>query len=75
MAVAGVTERPTDRDMVRVAEDCAVDVRRSHDIIRQVHAAVKQWPRFAHAFGVSAATTRRIGDVIAGLASDDLARP
>ncbi len=65
MAVAGEAERPTERDMLRVAEDCDVDLRRAREIIQQVRDAVKQWSRFARATGVSAATTRRIRDVIA----------
>lgn len=65
MAVAGEAERPTERDMLRVAEDCDVDSRRAREIIQQVRDAVMRWPRFAGATGVSAATTRRIGEVIA----------
>lgn len=66
MAVAGEAERPTERDMLRVAEDCDVDSRRAREIIQQVRDAVGQWSRFASATDVSTATARRIGSVIAG---------
>jgi serine/threonine-protein kinase HipA len=65
MAVAGEAERPTERDMLRVAEDCDVDLRRAREIVQQVRDAVRQWSRFASATGVSAATARRIGSVVA----------
>jgi serine/threonine-protein kinase HipA len=65
MAVAGEAERPAEREMLRVAEDCDVDSRRARDIIQEVRDAVGQWSRFAGATGVSAATARRIGSVIA----------
>jgi serine/threonine-protein kinase HipA len=65
MAVAGEAERPTERDMLRVAGDCAVDPARGREIIQQVRDAVLQWPRFARATRVSAATTKRIRDVVA----------
>jgi serine/threonine-protein kinase HipA len=67
MAAGGVTEEPTDRDMLRVAEACDVDPRRARELIRQVRDAVHQWGRFAGDAGVSAGTTRAIGTVIAGL--------
>lgn len=66
MAVAGEAERPTERELLRVAEDCDVDPRLARAIIQQVRDAVGQWPRFASATGVSAASTRRIGSIIAG---------
>lgn len=65
MAVAGEAERPTERDMLRVAADCDVDSRRARETVQQVRDAVRQWPRFADATGVSAATARRIGSVVA----------
>jgi serine/threonine-protein kinase HipA len=66
MAVAGEDERPADRDMLRVAEECDVDSRRARAIIGEVRDVVKQWPRFARGTGVSTATARRIGQSIAG---------
>lgn len=60
MAVAGEAERPTERDMVRVAAACDVDVRRGREIVRQVRDAVGEWPRLADAAGVSRETARRI---------------
>lgn len=66
MAIAGEAERPTERDMLRVAEDCDVDPRRAREIIQEVRDAVKQWPGFARSTGVPVATARRIGDVITG---------
>jgi serine/threonine-protein kinase HipA len=62
MAVAGEAERPTERDMLRVAADCDVDPRRAADIIRQVRDAIGEWPRFARVAGVPAAAVRRIAD-------------
>ncbi len=66
MAVAGEAARPTERDMLRVAERCDVDVLRAREIVQQVADAVRYWPRFARGMGVSRATARRIGKVIAG---------
>ncbi|MEX0893811.1 MAG: HipA domain-containing protein, partial [Gemmatimonadota bacterium] len=60
MAVAGEAEQPTERDMLRAAEDCDVDSGRAREILRQVRDAVRKWSQFAHATGVSATTTRRI---------------
>ena len=68
MAVAGEAERPTARDMLRLAVDCDVDSRRAQEIIGQVREAVGNWPQFARTTGVSAATTRRIGGFLAGRA-------
>jgi len=65
MAVAGEAQRPTERDMLRVAEDCDVDSPRAREIIQQVRDAVERWSEFARGTGVSAATTRRIRDGIA----------
>ena len=65
MAVAGEAVQPTERDMLRVAEDCDVDVRRAREIVQQVRDAVRDWPRFARATGVGSTTERRIGKVIA----------
>lgn len=67
MAIAGEAERPGRGDLMRVAEACDVDPGRGEEIIREVLAAVGQWPRFAGATGVSAATARRIGQTIAEL--------
>lgn len=64
MAVAGEAERPTERDMLRVAEDCDVDSRRAREIIQQVRDAVGLWSRLARVTAVSDATARRIGRVI-----------
>jgi serine/threonine-protein kinase HipA len=66
MGVAGEAARPTERDMLRVGDQCDVDVRRAREIIQQVGDAVRQWSRFASAMGVSRATARRIETVIAG---------
>lgn len=67
MAVAGEAERPTERDMLRVAEDCDIEPHRAREIIQEVRNAVARWPRFARTTGVSADTERVIGSVIAGL--------
>ena len=64
MAVAGEVARPTERDMLRVAEDCDVDSRRAREIIGQVRDAVNQWPRFALAMRVSDETASWIEKVI-----------
>jgi len=66
MAVAGEAHRPTERDMLRVADDCDVDSPRAREIIQQVRDAVQRWSEFARVTGVSATTTRRIRDWIAG---------
>jgi serine/threonine-protein kinase HipA len=66
MAVAGEAARPTERDMLRVAEDCDVDSRRAREIIRQVRDTVNQWPRFALAMKVSDETASWIEKVIVG---------
>ena len=65
MAVAGEAERPAERDMLRVANDCDVDVRAAQEMIQQVRDAVREWSRFAQATRVSAVTASRIGDLIA----------
>lgn len=65
MAVAGEAARPTEQDILRVAEDCDIDGRRAREILQQVREAVAQWDRFASITDVSAATVRRIGSVIA----------
>lgn len=67
MAVAGEAERPTETDMLRVAESCDIEPDRARTIIDEVRAAVEQWPRFARATGVAAGTARRIDNAIAGL--------
>ncbi|CAN5882284.1 type II toxin-antitoxin system HipA family toxin [soil metagenome] len=64
MAVSGEAVRPTARDMVRVAEECDVDMRRAREILQQVKDAAKNWPQFARAAGVGKATERRVGKVI-----------
>jgi serine/threonine-protein kinase HipA len=64
MAVAGEAARPTERDMLRVAEDCDVDSRRAREIIRQVRDGVNQWSRFALAMKVSDETASWIEKVI-----------
>ena len=66
MAVAGEAARPTERDMLRVAEDSDVDLRRVREILREVREAVNQWPRFALDTGVSGETVSRIEKVIVG---------
>jgi len=64
MAIAGEAERPTERDMLRVAEDCNVDTHGAREIIQEVRDAVKQWPSFAKDTGVTVATARRVGCAI-----------
>lgn len=66
MAVAGEAARPTERDMLRVAEECDVDRRRAREMMRQVRDAVNQWPRLALDTGVSGETVSRIEKVIVG---------
>ncbi|HEY0171572.1 MAG TPA: type II toxin-antitoxin system HipA family toxin, partial [Pyrinomonadaceae bacterium] len=66
MAVAGEAARPTELDMLRVAEDCDVDLRRAREIMREVRDVVNQWPRFALDTGVSSETVSRIEKVIVG---------
>ena len=66
MAVAGEAARPTERDMLKVAEGCDVDRRRAREIMRQVRDAVNRWPRFALDTGVSGETVSRIEKVIVG---------
>ncbi|HEX8359752.1 MAG TPA: type II toxin-antitoxin system HipA family toxin [Longimicrobium sp.] len=68
MAVAGEAARPTERDMLRVAEACDMDLRRAWEIVREVRNAVGEWPGLARAAGVSAETAHRIGTVIGGAA-------
>jgi serine/threonine-protein kinase HipA len=67
MAVAGEAARPTERDMLRVAEDCDVDLPRAREIMREVREAVNQWPRFALDTRVSGETVSRIEKVIVAL--------
>jgi len=64
MAVAGEAVRPTERDMLRVAEGCDVDLRRAREIIEQVREAVNQWPRFALSTEVSGETAGLVERVI-----------
>jgi serine/threonine-protein kinase HipA len=64
MAVGGEGEQPGEADMLRVAEDCDVDLRRARGIIAEVGEAVRQWPRFAAKTGVPAPTIHAIGAVI-----------
>jgi serine/threonine-protein kinase HipA len=66
MAVAGEARRPTERDMLRVAETCDVGARRAREIVHEVRSGVAEWPAAARATGVSAETMRRIGKEIGG---------
>ena len=66
MDVAGEAERPGDRDMLRVAERCDVDVRRAKQMIERTREAVAQWPRFGAEAGVP---DRVIADIKHVLAS------
>lgn len=65
MDVAGEAARPTDRDMLRVAEECEVDSRRARGIIEEVRGAARQWLRFARADGVPGEVAQQIRHVIA----------
>lgn len=65
MAVAGEAVHPGEREMLDVAEDCDVDGGRGKEIMQHVQNAVRSWPQFARITGVSSATERRIGMVIA----------
>jgi len=65
MAAAGEAVHPGERELLRVAEDCDVDGGRGREIVQHVRDAVRRWPRFARITGVSSATERRIGMVIA----------
>lgn len=69
MAVAGEAVRPTEHDMLRVAEACDVDVRRAREIVQHVRDVVGQWSRFARDTGVTKATEQRVAPAIAGLAT------
>lgn len=60
MDVAGEAERPGDRDLLRVADACDVDLRRARDMIEEVRAAVGEWPRFAQESGVPDDLARQI---------------
>jgi len=64
MAVSGEAVRPMARDMLRVAEECSVDLRRAREIMQQVKDAVGNWPQFARRAGVGNAAARSIGKVI-----------
>ena len=66
MAIAGEAERPGERDMINVANNCDLDAGRAEEIINEVRGAIRQWSRFAKATGVSTSTSRRIGRTIAG---------
>jgi serine/threonine-protein kinase HipA len=66
MAVSGEAAHPTPRDLLRVAEECDVDLRSAREILGQVSDAVGNWSRFARSTGVGSTTVRRIGKVIAG---------
>jgi serine/threonine-protein kinase HipA len=65
MAVSGEAVRPTTQDMLRVAEECDLDLRRARGILQQVRDAVENWPQFASETGVGRTSERRIGKVIA----------
>jgi hypothetical protein len=65
MAAAGEAVHPGEGELLRVAEDCDVDKGRGREIVQHVQDAVRSWPRFARTTGVSSATERRIGMVIA----------
>lgn len=67
MAIAGEAERPTEGDMLRIAESCDIGPGPARAIIGEVRVAVEQWPRFARTTRVSAGTARRIDNVIGGL--------
>jgi serine/threonine-protein kinase HipA len=60
MAVAGEDDRPTQRDMLRVAESCGVDPKRARAMIERVADAVSRWRDFAAETGVTEETTREI---------------
>lgn len=69
MAVAGEAVRPTEHDMLRVAEACDVDLRRAREIVQHVRDVVGEWSRFARDTGVTKATEQRVATAIAGLAT------
>jgi len=64
MAVSGEAVRPAAQDMLRVAEECDVDLHRARECLQQVNDAVGNWPQFARGAGVGRDTERRIGKVI-----------
>ncbi|HEX8431011.1 MAG TPA: type II toxin-antitoxin system HipA family toxin [Longimicrobium sp.] len=65
MAVGGEAREPSERDLLGVAEENAIDLPQARVIIQEVESAVRDWPRFARSTRVSVATTRRIRSVIA----------
>lgn len=67
MAVAGEALCPTEREMLRVAEECDMELRRARVILQQVRDAIQQWPRFARDAGVGKDTERRIAKMTSRL--------
>jgi serine/threonine-protein kinase HipA len=67
MAVAGEARHPSERDMLRVAEECGVDPMRAREILQQVRTAVQEWSRLARESGVARETERRIARRIGGM--------
>lgn len=65
MAVAGEADNISDQHMLKAGEDADIPPRQASQIIAEVREAVQQWPRFARATDVSAASRQRIGRVIA----------
>lgn len=63
-SIAGEAQRPTEADILRVAESCSLESRRAREIIQEVQDAVAQWPRWAEDVGVPAAVLRRIGKAL-----------
>ncbi len=65
MAVAGEARHPTERDMLRVAEACDLDLRRAKEIVHQVREVVAEWRRFARDTDIAKGAEERIAKVIA----------
>lgn len=68
MAVAGEALRPGERDMLRVAEDCDLELRRAKEIVQEVRDAVAEWRRFARDTDVAKGAEQRIAKMLDGRA-------
>lgn len=61
MSVNGKREGFTRSDVLAVAASAALQASRARDIVREVEAAVREWPRCAAEAGVDELTTVRVG--------------
>ncbi len=70
MDIAGEGRRPTRAHVAELGKRHSYSARQVTVVIGEVRSAVADWPRFAQEAGVSAASTRAIGDAHARVWAD-----